>query len=151
MKSPAAYALNSAAAGLFNIRYTDLPSLGVFRNSCLQQLYELYIHETVIVRYPQTDQSLAMKHVRELLLDAPDMLLLHREDEIRPADMTGRQLDSRCILRTCRADLPPVCVFENLLRRQAPPLVAAAYEQYVYCNPSFAGFLPYITTKLKYL
>lgn len=94
----------------------------------LKQTDQILVHVFEFVRNVQTNKPLACKLMAELILQPSDMLLLHGKNQIRPANMPCCNLNPGILFRARRSRLMAAGALKNRLRRQAPPLVSAAYE-----------------------
>lgn len=105
-----------------------IAEVDVRSHSTPEPVDEVFVHELELIGDVETDDALARELVAKLLPEATEMSLLHHEDEVRPAEVPGRDADSRAVFGAGRANVVTSHAVENRFGRQTAESVATADE-----------------------
>src|ERR1019366_8166901 len=102
----------------------------VLRTSFAENLDQVRIHITVLIRNAENDQPLLAEQRAEHLVQLLAMRLFHHKDDVCPVDEVGTDWIRRIRVRSRRQDFEPGLTGEDCLRRWTPKLILATDEQY---------------------
>ena len=95
----------------------------------LEQPNELGVEEDVSIRNLQTDHPIERGVAGEETPERVSLIVVHREDGVRPVEHARVDVDQRVVARAGRTNVERGVFGEDPLRRGAPPAVAPADEQ----------------------
>ena len=101
----------------------------MFRNLCLQEVDELWLHERVVVGDAKADDALAAQLCSEVVGELALVLLLHDEDDVSPLNQLGRERVVGTAIRAGRSSFETGPVGEYLPGSGAAEAVLAADEE----------------------
>jgi len=83
----------------------------------LENLDQGGVHEFKVVGDEKADARFCREFFRKFLLQPFLVPFLHDDDDIRPAELPGGDLDARGVFRAGGADIPSGFAFEKVFRR----------------------------------
>ena len=101
----------------------------MWRYTAAESVDQVGVHVLELIRDVQADDGLAGQLGGKLLPQSAHMPLLDHEDQIRPADVAGRDADPRAFLGPGRANLVSADTVEDRFGCAAAEPVSTADEQ----------------------
>lgn len=95
----------------------------------MQLVDEFGLHELVVIRNVQSDNTPAFERFGKLLPESVQVRFLHKKDNVRPPEMPFSDNNTSLRLRASRAHLKAGKATEDAFGREAPNPVTAADEE----------------------
>jgi hypothetical protein len=103
--------------------------LQVSRQFGPEQVEQRRVHEAEVIGNAQRDDLLTRGFLREAFADPVGVFFLHAENQIGPADVSGRELDAGAVLGARRTRVIAGMTLEEGFRGRRSPLIGGANEE----------------------
>ena len=109
-----------------SLRFCKLALAQILFRESSQYFLQFFVHVFVLIRHVHRNYLLPAQFLRIPLLNAPQVFLFKAENDVSPADQSGRNLDPRVLLRSRRSNAVTVYSVKHIFSRKAPASVLAA-------------------------